>query len=550
MIGQRLRKLTLTAFAALSLLSTIGAALAQPAPVPALPDTERRTSYSITASTCACNVNFALYGDSTDFQDWLEVFLNGVRVNFNDPTFGWTITSPSGTIGNLPLPITNAVLTFTNPQTGVVQIVGARRPRRISQFNENQGVPARNLNVALTDLVAQNREVWDKINDVTGRGLFFAPGNTTGPMPTPAACASAFLAFDGTGLNPVCVSFASGGGNVVGTSPSVVNDIPIWLNATGTELADSGISLGSQAPHLFLATPSGGAGNPLMRAIVASDLPVTPPVGGWHIANLTAANDASFPTDQMDLNADWVTFYNPSTGALITKGPLIAGGQIVSGLGCDINGSGPVAGGRDQSAAFVSENTVWWYLILNTSGTISCETSLTGPTALNSGGTTGPVLPSGYIAYAPAFPLPLIGSATLEPAPPQGGALTFKVVGNTVLYPNTPFIACDGFPSGNCGIAPWMPSIATSVTLYVDIELTCAASCIAGAVFSTSLGNFYNASMYPTIADVPFANNAYIGPVVIPSNGIFQFTYSHSSGTPANDALNVGPAAYTFSNGN
>ena len=60
-------------------------ALAQvPPAVPALPDTERRTSYSISGTTCACAVNFALYGDSTDYQNWVEVFINGVRVNARD----------------------------------------------------------------------------------------------------------------------------------------------------------------------------------------------------------------------------------------------------------------------------------------------------------------------------------------------------------------------------------------------------------------------------------------------------------------------------------
>jgi hypothetical protein len=151
MIGQRLRKIALAGFAALSLLSTFGAALAQPAPIPALPDAERRISFSITNSTCACSLgaNLALYGDGNDFANWVEVFINGIRVNFNDPTFGWTITSQSGTpLANLPRPITDGVLTFTNPQTGTVQIVGARRPRRVAQFAENMGVPARNLNQA------------------------------------------------------------------------------------------------------------------------------------------------------------------------------------------------------------------------------------------------------------------------------------------------------------------------------------------------------------------------------------------------------------------
>jgi hypothetical protein len=72
-------QILLAGLAVLSLLWAIGAAFAQvPAPVPALPDAERRTSYSITASQCGCAIGFALFGDSTDYQNWVEVFVNGV----------------------------------------------------------------------------------------------------------------------------------------------------------------------------------------------------------------------------------------------------------------------------------------------------------------------------------------------------------------------------------------------------------------------------------------------------------------------------------------
>jgi hypothetical protein len=100
-----------------------------PAPVPALPDAERRTSYSITASQCSCTVNFALFGDSTDYQSWIEVWLNGQMANYNDPALGWTITSPTGPLSTIARPITDGVLTFNLPQTGTV--VAAAPSRKI-----------------------------------------------------------------------------------------------------------------------------------------------------------------------------------------------------------------------------------------------------------------------------------------------------------------------------------------------------------------------------------------------------------------------------------
>lgn len=206
--------------AALSLLSSLGPAFAQaPGPVPALPDSERRTSYSITSSTCACAVNFALYGDGTDFQNWVEVYLNGTRVSYNDTLYGWTITTPSGSFASLARPISNAVLTFNAAQTGTVQIVGARRPRRTSQFSESRGVAARDFNQVLTDITAQNRETWDR----TSRALLGPPGETILNMPPSSVRANNVLGFDASG-NPVALS------------PVGTGQVPAPLNALGANV--------------------------------------------------------------------------------------------------------------------------------------------------------------------------------------------------------------------------------------------------------------------------------------------------------------------------
>lgn len=202
---------------ALALIAGLTPAMAQvPAPVPALPDSERRTSYSISGSTCICAVNMALYGDSTDYQNWVEVWINGVRYDYNDASHGWTITSPSGSLSTLARPITNAVLTFSAVQTGTVQIVGARRPRRTAQFAENAPVPARNLNQAFTDIIATQREVWDKTNDMTGRGFFAPPGQTGATI---------------TGALTGIISGPSSVGN---------GNLAIWNGTSGAALADGG----------------------------------------------------------------------------------------------------------------------------------------------------------------------------------------------------------------------------------------------------------------------------------------------------------------------
>jgi hypothetical protein len=225
---------------ALALMAGIAPVMAQaPSPVPALPDTERRTTYSITGTTCACAVNFALYGDSTDYGNWVEVWLNGTLI----PSTNYTITSPSGSLATLPRPITNAVMTFNSVQTGTVQIVGARRPRRTSQFAENRGVAARDLNQAITDIVAMLRENWDKTNDVTGRAVLAPPGETLAVLASAASRASSGACFDASGNLVSCVSipsttFTAGNGiAITGVSPkTITNNIqgsgPITITGT------------------------------------------------------------------------------------------------------------------------------------------------------------------------------------------------------------------------------------------------------------------------------------------------------------------------------
>jgi hypothetical protein len=239
---------------ALSLIAGIAPAVAQaPPPVPALPDTERRTTYSITASTCGCAVGFALYGDSTDYTNWIEVFVNGALV----PQSGnWTLTSATGSLGTIPRPITNAVLNFTSAQTGTVQIVGARRPRRTSQFTENRGVAARDLNQVITDVVAMLRENWDKTNDVSGRAVLARPGETLALLPVLANRINQGACFDSNGNLVNCVSipsttlFAGAGIALSGVGPTTVSaDI----------VAGNGIQITGTHPMVVTATAGAAA---------------------------------------------------------------------------------------------------------------------------------------------------------------------------------------------------------------------------------------------------------------------------------------------------
>lgn len=372
-----LRRITFV-FAAIAGLSS---ALAQaPGPVPALPDAERRTSYSISGSTCNCAINFALLGDGSDYANWVEVFLNGVRVNYNDATYGWTITSPSGALSNLARPITNAVLTFNSAQTGTVQIVGARRPRRASQFSESTGVSARDLNVVITDLVAQNRETWDKTNDVSGRAVQAPAGETIALLPSlstrqnKGACfdnsgnltscvsvpsttiaAGTGIAFTGSnpttissnyvpgfgltfsGTNPITIAMVPGvgTGNVLGPGSSAIGNLAFWTNGTGTTAG---------------AAPSYQATNPANAALYsqianASDLTVSHnalqvslgvpiPAGQQEGYNLPASPTQSAVVGTCRIGAADTTTHGclGTAGYAITGSPTGGAGAVAVGM--------------------------------------------------------------------------------------------------------------------------------------------------------------------------------------------------------------------------
>jgi len=129
------------------------------------------------------------------------------------------------------------VLTFTAAQTGTVQI-GARRPRRTSQFQESQPVPTRNFNQIFSDIIATQRELWDKTNDITGRSLLGLPGEVFGTLPAAAARANQYFCFSGAGSPSLCASVAGGTNTnnvvtVTGSAPVTTANCGGLLVATG-----------------------------------------------------------------------------------------------------------------------------------------------------------------------------------------------------------------------------------------------------------------------------------------------------------------------------
>lgn len=283
---------------ALLVLGPAAQAWAACAVIPALPDTERRTEYSgIVSQTGPFNVSFQLYGDSTDYANWLEVWVNGVK---KTAVTDYTVTSPSGALGSLCLPVSDAQVTFTVAQSGTIEIVGARRPRRTSQVSENKGVTAHDFNQIISDLTAVARERWD----LNARSLRGVPGETINPLPSASARALSALGFDSNG-QPTPIPFVLGLGTVVGPSSAVDGHVACYNGPSGAIIKDCGPAVGSvssvglalpnifsvsgtpvtgagvltgtlvtQSANFVFAGPTGGAAaTPNFRALVGADLP-------------------------------------------------------------------------------------------------------------------------------------------------------------------------------------------------------------------------------------------------------------------------------------
>jgi len=77
-------------------------------------------------------------------------------------------------------PVEPGKVTLDVAATGTVIILGAQRPRRLSQYQENRGIPARDMNVEVTQLTAMLREAWDYFERV----IAAPPGETMAPLPT------------------------------------------------------------------------------------------------------------------------------------------------------------------------------------------------------------------------------------------------------------------------------------------------------------------------------------------------------------------------------
>lgn len=280
--------------------------MAAPGPVPALPDTERRTSYAPgAASVGPYAVGFQLYGDGADYGAWLDVQVNGASLTAGSD---WVLTSPSGSLATLPRPIQDAVITFTVAQPvslspGTIEFIGQRRPRRLSQVSENRGVSARDFNVIVTEIEATLREIFDQVQ---------ANGTVVVPIGT-LALASRAEAEAGTDATKLITALR--------TAQAIAVRIPIPCTAAYAIVGGIGqFTLAAAAGATVPATLAVGQ-QVRFRATAVADT-------GLIQAKLTGvASPAGMLTIVSGNDRDWSLFHDIQTGDILTL-EYTAGGNL------------------------------------------------------------------------------------------------------------------------------------------------------------------------------------------------------------------------------
>jgi hypothetical protein len=259
----------------------------------------------------------------------------------------------------------------------------------------------------------------------------------------------------------------------------------------------------------------------------------------YHVAGLTADSSAIHGPVAISLAADYVTLYNPSTGATQNLTNVLPTQDAIN--------SGPCAGCRDSSTAFPAGATVWFYFIGGPSVPVSVISSLHGPM-------TGPALPASYTSYAPAFPVVLNHNGQISsPMRIRGNRAYYLDVPDTVgcsPYPPTPGI-CKLNVQQSISIKSLVPVGALEAIVEVDAELSAATSVpvIAGLVFQASpTTNFANLSVYVQAPNSPGAQNETFFVPLLAGDFNLRWTWMSVTGNGINYQSVFFIQGYTFSN--
>lgn len=229
--------------------------------------------------------------------------------------------------------------------------------------------------------------MWGIIDDVNGALPPTVLKQTNTPLYCVISNGGSGAAFTGT-LAPAITAYLTGQKyRLLWTEASVGADtvnlnslgaIAVKKNGNTTALAAGDIPAGA----IVEATYDGTVFQ-IGQPIIAPSIPTV--VGLPGIRNLRGSNVGLASATQFKLNADWAILTNAAGVAMVEPG--------IATLTLDISSAGPIANGRDQSAAFAASATIHVYYIGGAGQATALIASLSIPSV-------GPTLPANYTSWA------------------------------------------------------------------------------------------------------------------------------------------------------
>lgn len=217
----------------------------------------RSVSYAPVASAGPFPIPFPLFDDSGAD---LFVTIDG------EPASDWTFAgSPENGFCGAPGTWVDCTITFASPISGDLTIRGVRAPRRQNQFQEGQGIRARDFNAAFNILTAVDQELRRDIDAVDARALSLEAATAL----QNAATASA------TAIATAAAANASASAEAALNAPAVVQVATAMLSYQTRALAAAAtIEAGVNYIQVLGYSAAGDGGRAIYRK-VASD-PGTP----------------------------------------------------------------------------------------------------------------------------------------------------------------------------------------------------------------------------------------------------------------------------------
>jgi hypothetical protein len=215
-------------------------------------------------------------------------------------------------------------------------------------------------------------------------------GNGNYSLPSPAYPAIPGATITASNRNTVDEDIANAFGNVLcrDGQASATGNLPMGNNKL------TGLAAGASAGDSLRFEQLFGASGPATAAGARANLEV---VGYSSVRGLMGNVNAATPLTSFDLSAEAVVLRN-ATGGVVLR-------TSTGTLSCSISTAGPVAGGRDQAAAFAGNSWVHLYFIWN-------GTTLS---LVASNSASAPTLPAGYTHWAYATALRWNASSNIIP---------------------------------------------------------------------------------------------------------------------------------------